>query len=213
MRTMRERVSLVGLAVAMATLAGCRVDTEKHGDSENVRIETPFGGLHVKTDETAVMEGMGLPPYPGAEAVKKDSNNGSADVDVSFGSFQLRVKALGFRTTDAPDKVEAFYRNGLKRYGDVIQCVDSKPVGTPVKTAEGLTCEDDKHGRVTIPDDKAKGVKVEVAKNQIELKAGSKQHQHVVEVEPDGAGTKFGLVALDLPSQLTSEDGDKDKSE
>jgi hypothetical protein len=155
------------------------------------------------------MEGMGLPPYPGAETLKKDSNSGSADVDMSFGSFQLRVKALGFRTSDEPDKVEAFYRNGLKRYGDVIKCVDSKPVGTPVKTAEGLTCEDDKHGRVTIPEGNGK-VAVKAAKDAVELKAGSKVHQHVVEIETDATGTKFGLVALDLPEKLVSGDGDKE---
>jgi hypothetical protein len=41
-----------------------------------------------------------------------------------------------------------------------------------------------------------------------ELKTGSKQHQHIVAIEPEGSGTKFGLVALDLPGNLSIGDGD-----
>jgi hypothetical protein len=42
----------------------------------------------------------------------------------------------------------------------------------------------------------------------MELKAGSKQHQHIAAIDPQGNGTKFGLVALDLPGHLSF--GDKD---
>ena len=34
---------------------------------------------------------------------------------------------------------------------------------------------------------------------KLELKAGSRQHQHIVAINPEGTGTKLGLVALDLP--------------
>ncbi len=43
-----------------------------------------------------------------------------------------------------------------------------------------------------------------------ELKAGSKQHQHIVSINPDGSGTKFGLVALDLPGHFSFGDKDAD---
>ena len=88
-------------------------------------------------NDAAVVDGLGLPVYPGAELVKKDKNNGAADVNMSFGSFQLRVKAASYRTTDSPDQVTAFYRKALGRYGDVIQCQNDKPVGTPTRTAAG----------------------------------------------------------------------------
>ena len=81
--------------------------------------------------------GLGLPVYPGAELVKKDKNNGAADVNMSFGSFQLRVKAASYRTQDSPDQVTAFYRKALGRYGDVIQCQNDKPVGTPTQHGGG----------------------------------------------------------------------------
>lgn len=181
-------------------LAGCRVETDKHGDSDNVKISTPFGGVQVKTNDAVAVEGTGLPVYPGAQLVKKDKDNGAADVNVNFGSFQMRVKALSYRTNDSPNKVEAFYRAGMKRFGDVIACRDNRAVGTPTKTLEGLTCDNDKQNHYSVDDHPAEG--------QLQLKAGSNQHQHIVEIEGESGGTKIGLVALDLPGNNNSESGD-----
>ena len=81
------------LGVVVAT--GCRVSSDKHGDSNDVKIATPFGGMQVKTNDAVVLNEIGLPAYPGAVLVKKDNgkNDGAADVNFSFGSFQLKVKA------------------------------------------------------------------------------------------------------------------------
>ena len=107
----------------MAALVGCTVDSHKQGDGNNVKIATPFGGMSVKTDDNAVEVATGLPAYPGAQVVRDHSKNehdsGAADINMSFGSFQLRVKAIGYRTSDSPDKVLAFYRKGLSRFGTV----------------------------------------------------------------------------------------------
>ncbi len=127
---------IAGVAVmiaATALMSGCRIESDKRNGNDNVKIATPFGGMTVKTNDDAVVEGLGLPVYPGAELVKKDKNNGAADVNMSFGSFQLRVKAASYRTQDTPDQVTAFYRKALGRYGDVIQCQHDKPVGTVEK--------------------------------------------------------------------------------
>jgi len=198
---MNEIARWATVGVAAALLAGCEVDTHKNGNSEDVKIETPIGGMHVKTNDAVVLADIGLPTYPGAQPVKEDKDSGSADVNMSFGRFQLRVKAAAFRTEDSPEKVEAFYRDRLKRFGDVIECRDDRPVGKPAKTAEGLTC-----------DYKDQGVHVDdhPGKNKLELKAGSQQHEHLVEIDSDGSGTKFGLVALDLPGQFFSGHGDDD---
>ena len=188
-------------AMAAMLLAGCQVDAHDKGDGKEVKIATPFGGLHVSTDDRKVLEQIGLPAYPGARPEKKNNNDdGAADVDMSFGSFQLRVKAVSYRTDNAPDKVEAFYRGELKRYGDVIKCKDNKPVGTPAHTFEGLTCSDHEGKHVSV--DHHPG------KNEVELRAGSKQHERIVSIEPDGGGTKFGLVVLDLPKGTDGDDGD-----
>jgi len=192
------------MLLTLATMVGCRIESNKHGDNDNVKIATPFGGMSVKTNDAAVVDGMGLPPYPGAELVKKDKDNGAADVNLSFGNFQLRVKAASYRTSDAPEQVAAFYRKALARYGDVIQCSSNKPVGTPTRTAEGLGCDNDKENHISTNND---------VSGKMELKAGSKVHQHIVAIDPQGAGTKFGLVALDLPSHITLGDDKGDSKQ
>ncbi len=181
--------------IATVLMSGCRVESSKKNGNDNVRIATPFGGMQVKTNDATVLEGMGLPAYPGATLVKKDHDHGAADVNMSFGSFHLRVKAASYQTPDSPDKVEAFYRKALGAYGDVIECSNDKSVGEPTRTAEGLTCDNDnKH--VGINDDISR---------KLELKAGSKQHQHIVAIDPNGTGTKLGLVVLDLPGHSSDD--------
>ncbi|MDE3105243.1 MAG: hypothetical protein KGK08_08725 [Acidobacteriota bacterium] len=184
--------------VALVGTTGCRVDADDHGDSKNVRISTPFGGVQVKTNDAAVQEGTGLPAYPGATVVRKDKDSGAADIDLSFGEFRLRVKAVSYHSDDAPEKVAAFYRNALQRFGDVITCQHGVAVGQPSHTAEGLTCQQTHDEHVKVTDDFS---------GRLELKAGSEKHQHMVELDADGSGTRFGLVALDLPAHLVVEDG------
>jgi hypothetical protein len=198
MRNNKTAVMAMMIA-ATAMMSGCRIESDKKNGNDNVKIATPFGGMTVKTNDEVVTEGLGLPVYPGAELVKKDKDNGAADVNMSFGSFQLRVKAASYRSQDSPDKVAAFYRKALGRYGNVIECQNNKPVGTPTSTDEGLTCDNEKENHIAVNEDMS---------GKMELKAGSKQHQHIVAIDPDGSGTKMGLVALDLPGHLSF--GDKD---
>ncbi len=191
--------SLAALALA-AGLAGCwvRVDKDANGDEKHVQVDTPFGGVHVNTDQTKATD-LGLPAYPGAAEVKDKDHNKSADVQLGFGEFQMRVRAVSYETSDPQDKVMAFYKKALNRYGDVITCQDNAPVGAPAATREGLTCNDDKNPKVKI-DDGDYGI----SKNSMQLKAGSKRHQHILGFESRQDGkTRFALVALDLPAGIT----------
>jgi hypothetical protein len=193
---MRRSVQTLIATGLLLPLAGCFVETKKGANgNENVAISTPLGGMSVKTDNDAVQAKLGLPLYPGAIPEKKsDKDSSSADVNIGFGNFHLRVLAMGFTSADSPDKVRDFYRKALTKYSDVIECHDKKPVGTLVQTRLGLTCTDDgnSHGKTKVNDNPSN--------NEIELKAGSSSHQHVVAFEPRNGGTKFGLVALELPS-------------
>jgi hypothetical protein len=202
-------ILLAGAVLASFT-AGCRVDEHKDGGHEDVKIATPFGGMSVKTDDQAVQANVGLPVYPGATLVKKlhtDSDGkqhdeGAADVNLSFGSFHLGVKALSYQTPDAPDKVIAYYRKEMARYGQVIYCKGHEAVGSPAETQDGLTCSDSGKTKVHVnADSDSEG-------SDGELKAGSKLHQHIVSIDAQGSGTKFGLVMLDLPGHLGIEDKD-----
>ena len=190
----------VATSALAALLTGCHVETHKNGDSDNVRIATPFGGLQVKTNDAGALENMGITAYPGAQMVQKNGGkgDGAADVDMHFGGFRMRVKAVTYRTQDPPNKVEDFYRDDLKRYGDVLTCAGNMPVGTPTKTLDGLTCQSEDEGHISVDEPRGKG--------DLQLKTGSRQHQHIVAIEPDHGGTKFGLVVLDLPGKVTVDE-------
>jgi hypothetical protein len=55
------------------------------------------------------------------------------------------------------------------------------------------------HTKVNVDGDDQTG------QHKLELKTGSKRHQHVVGIDNDGSGTKFALIALDLPHESDDE--------
>jgi hypothetical protein len=197
---MRALQTLAAL-LALALLAGCHVNS--NGKDNDVDIKSPFGSMHIKTDDNVDAAAVGLSLYPGSTAWKddpveaKDHDNHSADINMSFGDFHLGVKAVALRSTDSQDKILAFYRKDMARYGDVIECKGTTTIGTPVRTAQGLTCNTDENN----------GKRIEIsAANQLELRAGSEQHMHIVEVISKDGAEKIGLVSLDLPTHLNQHD-------
>lgn len=208
-----------GLALACLLATGCRVNDQKDGNKEKVDIQTPFGNMNVNTDKSADTAAIGLTAYPGAKPVNDDngddSKSNNADVNMSFGNFHLGVKAATFQTPDDPEKVLAFYRKDMARYGDVIECQGHKTVGSPAHTPQGLGCDDnadinttDSNGHrgfsYTYSDDSHP--KKAAGDDGLELRAGSRLHQHIVTVESKDGGTRIGLVMLDLPSGLDKHD-------
>lgn len=192
---MRPFHALVG-GLVLLTISGCHVSTHKDGKNENVDIGTPFGSMHVKTNDNVDTAGIGITPYPGAQIAKKDNkNDGAADVNMSFGTFHLGVKAASLVTADDPDKVLAFYKKDLSKYGDVLECQGRHAVGSPDRTAEGLTCDFDNNRSAHIEWNTD-------GNHNTELRCGSKEHQHIVAVEKKDGQTKIGLVSLDLPTSL-----------
>jgi hypothetical protein len=193
--------ALAAGTLALLLMAGCHVNEHNNGDGKDVNISTPFGGLKVDTNQPDVLAEIGLPAYPGAQPVKKDNDDNAADVNMTFGGFHLRVKATRYKTSDAPSKVQAFYANALKRYGDVITCRGTQPVGKPDHTQDGLTCDDHDGKHITVADDPEK--------HDLDLKTGSRQHQRIVSIMNDSdGGTTFGLVVLDLPGHVSNDQSD-----
>jgi hypothetical protein len=202
----KTTILLAGLALA-AGLAGCmvKVDKNANGEEKNVQVDTPFGGIHVNTDQTTAAD-LGLPAYPGAKMVADDDKHKSADVHLGFGEWELRVRAVSYSTPDTQEQVTAFYKKALGRYGEVITCQGNAAVGTPKATSEGLNCENGKSTKVQIDRDD-----LSLSENSIELKAGSKRHQHIVGFESlKGGQTRFALVALDLPAGLDNNSAKSD---
>ena len=191
-----KRYVLPLMTLALLVSSGCRiqVDKSKDGEDKNVKIDTPMGGLHVKTNDLTAAD-VGLPVYPGAQIVPDHDNDKAADIHMGFGKWQLRVKVVNYQTPDSQDQVMTFYRKSLGRYGDVIECNHNSPVGTPTSTREGLTC--DEHN---------KSVHVDEG-DDLSLRAGSKHHQHLVGFKKGNSGdTKFALVELQLPEGIDDND-------
>jgi hypothetical protein len=196
---MRKMLTLLA-ATALLLAAGCHVQVNKdsNGAEKNVKIDTPFGGLHVRSGDTNAAD-VGLPMYPGAKIAPDRDGDKSANVHMGFGEFQLTVKVVNYETSDSPDKVLAFYQKALGRFGNVIRCKGQEAVGTPTVTSEGLTCSDDGgHAHVDVSGHQS-------------LKAGSKHHQHVVAIKNSkDSETRFALIELQLPD---SSHNDSSKSQ
>jgi len=184
-------------AAALLLLPACSVNVKKgeSGEDKKVDIETPVGGIHV--DKGADPRDVGLPVYPGARPKEKGAHDeSSANVNMSWGPFGLKVVAIEYLSDDSPEKVIAFYKEKLKAYGNILEChsdgKDTDDVGIHLgdkadKDSKELSCGKDN------------------GKN-LELKVGTKDNQHLVNIRPQesGKGTDFALVYVRTR-------GDKDK--
>ena len=112
------------LLAALFFLPACSInvkDKKESGDS-NVDIKTPLGDLHV--NEGADVRDTGLALYPGAKPAPKESGDDkkSANVNLSFGGFGLKVVAAEFVSDDSSDKVLDYYNKQLQHFGKPIEC-------------------------------------------------------------------------------------------
>jgi hypothetical protein len=169
-----------GIALlAMLLLPACSVKVDKDGSGEEktVDIKTFAGGIHVSQD--ANPSETGLPVYPGAHLKADDSSDDKgANVNISGFGYGVKVVALDYQSDDAPSKILAFYKDQLKKYGNVLECHTSKGdwnINMGHKDSNELTCQG------------SGGV-------DTELKAGKQDNQHIVAVRPEGTGSKFTLV-------------------
>ena len=199
-----ERTAATWLLLGLLLMTGCRIEKDKsdHGNGD-VKIATPFGGLNVRSDGTNAAS-IGLPEYPGARAINKkdDGDDGSVDLHMGFGPWQMHVQVATYGTSDSQDKVLAFYRQALSKYGDVLECDGNDAVGTTTRTSEGLTCSDHDHGGST----KWNKSGVNIDDLHLELKTGSRHHQHIVGFKQKEGQTHFSLIALDLPNTNKDEE-------
>ena len=195
---MKLRVRFLPQAFAIGTMlavAGCHVQVDKgtNGQDKSVRIDTPLGGLHVRSGQTTAAD-LGLPVYPGATLSTGNDGDQSANVNMGIGDFELRVKVVQYQTADSQEKVLAFYKKAMGQFGDVLECKGRRAVGSPTVTSEGLKCGEagDHNVRVNgMPD-----------KRSLTLLAGSKHHQHIVAFRKRDGGTSFSLIELQLPESV-----------
>lgn len=180
----KSKLQIAALIAGCLTLLACTVSVKDHDGDNNgkVDIETPIGGIHV--NEQADVRDTGLPVYPGArQKANTDHDSKSANVNISSGFFGLKVVAIEYESDDPPSKVLAFYRDQMKKFGNIIECRTNKHGGDVISKAGGdqgrsqpVSCGSENSGNI------------------VELKTGTDDNQHLVSVEPGGKGSDFALV-------------------
>jgi hypothetical protein len=177
-RTILAAFSCVALLFAFTA---CSVHEQKQADgNKKVDIQTPFAQIHVGTDTDA--KDVGLAAYPGAKP-KSENDNDKHRANVSIGGedFGIHVVAASYTSDDPPERVIDFYRKDLKRYGNVLEC--TKGISENKRHDEGeLRCAD--HG-----DEKP---------GKLDLAVGVPEKQRIVSVKPNGKGTEFALVYVQV---------------
>ncbi|HUK24215.1 MAG TPA: hypothetical protein VLV49_06515 [Terriglobales bacterium] len=176
----RTRLLLALAFIGWLAFLACSINVKKNGNGEDkkVDINTPVGSIHV--DKEASVEDTGLPVYPGAHPKKKEENGEekNANVNLSAFGFGLKVVAVDYESDDPPAKLVAYYKDKLAKFGSVLECHTTNHVD--------YSRHGDQHSR-QLTCDQNQG-------NNIELKVGTEDNQHIVAVQPEGTGSSFALV-------------------
>jgi len=183
---------LAGIALAgMLGLAGgslraqekAQKDTGRDKEfSVTVQGRETDAGLIVSARATA--KEVGLPIYPGAIPHKdkgKENDSPAAKLGMWGNSFGFKLVVLKMESKDAPKKIGEYYQKALAKYGTVLDCTNvTRTQEDKDEKSEELTCSDDK------PE-----------KGGMLFKAGTKEKQHIVGVQPNGTGVVFQLIYVE----------------
>ncbi|HXJ86283.1 MAG TPA: hypothetical protein VMS18_05665 [Candidatus Binatia bacterium] len=171
------------LPLCMALMGSLPALAQEDGKDKNVDVRSPVGDLHVGKDADA--QKAGLPIYPGARPQHTDRDE-PLNLALSTEKFGMKLIVAKYETDDSSEKVLAFYREKMKRYGRVLECHntgDHSGFHSDDDQKEGsqeLRCEGDNSGPVR------------------ELKVGTEDNQHIVALEEPKGGkvTPFVIVYL-----------------
>lgn len=126
---------------------------------------------------------VGLPIYPGSKPHKEnDGDSEAANLGLWGSGAGFKLVVLKMETSDSPEKVAVFYKKALSKYGTVLDC-------TKTTAGASRTDEDDSSKALTCGDDKPE-------KGGMLFKAGTKEKQHIVGIQPNGHGSLYQLVQV-----------------
>jgi len=152
--------------------------------ASSVKGQQDQSGAGVMLSKQATAKEVGLPVYPGAKAHKDEKDDsGNVQMGIWGGSFGFKLAVMKMESNDAPGKIAEFYKKALGRYGPVLNCSEPSPKASGKDksgSSNKLECDDDK------PE-----------KGGLVFKAGTKEKQHVVGIQPNGQGTLFQLVYVE----------------
>ena len=179
-----------------AFAAAPQADSDDQNDNKNVDIRTPVGDAHIGTDADA--RKIGLPVYPGARIRKsKDKDNNSANFGIFTSAFGIKLLVADYDSDETPGKLVAYYREKLKKYGPVLECHTSKH-GLHMDAGDGDS--DSSTSDTSRSTDKSLKCGGDNTGDDIELKVGTEDNQHIVAIESgeSGKGSSFALVYVHM---------------
>jgi hypothetical protein len=139
---------------------------------QSVDVTTSSVSATVKSE--ADLKEIGLPVYPGSRFRDDSKESAQTTLGLWISDKGFRLVAVKYESSDSPEKIIAYYRKALSKFGTVLQC----PGGAA--TASGLTCKDH-----------------ETKAGEVDLMAGSEERRRIVGVEaPANGRTRFELVYL-----------------
>lgn len=165
------------------------------------QADTFSAGISI-TDEVSAKE-TGLPVYPGATAAPKKkrdrdaskegtgADGDAANIEMGFGPWGLKVIATKLVSSDAPEKVAAFYRQELARMGDVVDCSTTESRIAEIERRKYKSTKKSLDKPVTCERSRTK-------KDGYKYKLGTEGDQYVVAITPDGSGSELALVRVML---------------
>jgi hypothetical protein len=180
-------IPLLLAGALLAGLCGCKVHKQGEGANKEVDIETPVGSFHVNTQVDP--KDTGLAVYPGATRAENEEHKHAANLTMDSSLFGLKVVAVKFHSDDPPDKLLDFYRKQLKAYGEVSECHGSvgfdrsRDLGTNNAGLQAYTnvrCHETGLG------------------DETNLVTGTAERHHIVSVKPEGKGSAFALVYVQM---------------
>jgi len=176
-------IALTGM-FGLASSALKAQDAQKPKDKDfSVSVQGPDTDAGLIVSARATAKEVGMPIYPGATPHKDPDKNESSAANLGLwgSSFGFKLVVLKMESKDTPRKVADYYQKALAKYGPVLDCTNPAPApeSDDEKSAK-LTCGDDK------PD-----------KGGMLFKAGTKEKQHIVGVQPNGSGTIFQLLYVE----------------
>ena len=141
-------------------------------------------GITMAADADA--KDIGLPFYPGSRRQKdKDSDSPGVNFGLWGGGSGFKLAVIKMESDHSMDKIAAYYKKQLSKYGKVLDCSHPSPNESPAK-------DDDKSNVLTCGDDKPDP-------GGLLFKVGTKSDQHIVSLQPNPAsnqGTLYALVHL-----------------
>jgi len=177
----KSRVSFVVVMLGLLSLAALPLAAQDKKDSGKDESTTDQKGFGIVASKQASARDVGLPLYPGARE-HKDKSDDTPGIKFGLwgGNSGFKLAVLKLESNDTPEKVAAFYRKALAKYGKVLDCSASAQATREKEkgsSPDALGCEDEQ------PEN-----------GELVLKAGTKQEEHVVGIKARGGLTLFQLV-------------------